>query len=259
MNAFVTGSTDLIGSSSCSSRRIVSLVAAALVASCASRDPKTAPEPLVPARTALVLVEFQNEWLSENGHLHQLIRGSLIHDETSARGRELLNSMRRLGVLVVHAPLVYSEDYREIARPRGLQREIVERGLFKRGSTSAAIHADFAPLSGEPIAVGRTGLSAFRGSDLDEILRRHQVDTLIFAGFATNVCVTFTAADAFDRGYDVILAREAVATLHAPEILTRLGVSPLKTVGERLFAGALGEVLDNRQIVARLEPTRSER
>jgi hypothetical protein len=72
------------------------------------------------------------------------------------------------------------------------------------------------------------------------------------AGFATNVCVEYTAAAAFDLGYAVVMARDAVATFDTPSTLTWLGFNIPGTVSEEVFQGALGEVLANDRILARL-------
>jgi nicotinamidase-related amidase len=42
---------------------------------------------------------------------------------------------------------------------------------------------------------------------LDEILKKLKIKTLIFTGCVTNYCILFTAVDAFERGYDIILKK----------------------------------------------------
>ena len=43
--------------------------------------------------------------------------------------------------------------------------------------------------------------SAFIGTNLEVILRAHEVKSLIFTGLATNVCVESSVRDAYQRDY----------------------------------------------------------
>ena len=52
--------------------------------------------------------------------------------------------------------------------------------------------------------------SAFQGTDLDQLLRELKVDTLILTGVVTDICIQHTAADAFFRGYRIIVPVDCV-------------------------------------------------
>jgi nicotinamidase-related amidase len=64
--------------------------------------------------------------------------------------------------------------------------------------------------------------SAFYETGLDPLLRQFGVDTLIVTGQHTNMCVRHTTADAFFRGYDVIVPHDAVESLTAEDHETGL-------------------------------------
>jgi len=53
--------------------------------------------------------------------------------------------------------------------------------------------------------------SGFYSTTLDVLLEHLQVDTLILTGIATNICVLFTANDAYMRGYNLYVPRDCVA------------------------------------------------
>ncbi len=55
--------------------------------------------------------------------------------------------------------------------------------------------------------------SSFHETGLDPLLRQFGVDTLVLAGQHTNLCVRHTTADAFFRGYQVIVPPDAVEAL----------------------------------------------
>jgi nicotinamidase-related amidase len=56
---------------------------------------------------------------------------------------------------------------------------------------------------------------AFYATELDQLLRRRGIKTLIMAGIATNYGVESTARAAFDRGYELIFAEDAMSTANA--------------------------------------------
>jgi len=58
--------------------------------------------------------------------------------------------------------------------------------------------------------------SAFQGTDLDMLLRELKVDTLVLAGVVTDICIQHTAADAFYRGYKIIVPKDCVEAVDAP-------------------------------------------
>ena len=56
---------------------------------------------------------------------------------------------------------------------------------------------------------------AFYGTDLDLQLRRRHLETLVLCGIATEMGVESTARDAFERGYALVFAADAMTGIHA--------------------------------------------
>jgi len=83
------------------------------------------------------------------------------------------------------------------------------------GSAGAGVVDELEPLPGD-IIVRKTSYSGFYNTDLEEILRDHNVRQLTIAGVCTSICVLYTAVDAFMRGYDVEVPDDSVAGL-SPE------------------------------------------
>ena len=63
------------------------------------------------------------------------------------------------------------------------------------------------------LVVAKEQWGAFYGTDLDEQLRRRGIKTLVLGGIATNRGVETTARDAFDRGYALVFAEDAMSSL----------------------------------------------
>lgn len=60
-------------------------------------------------------------------------------------------------------------------------------------------------------------IGGFQRTGLDERLRERNIETLVFAGIATNLGVESTARAALDHGYHVIFVEDAMAALTAAE------------------------------------------
>ena len=71
--------------------------------------------------------------------------------------------------------------------------------------------AALAPVAGE-LVLDKNTSSAFNSTGLEWLLRNMDVETLVIAGMATDMCVETTARDAADRGFNVIVVEDATAT-----------------------------------------------
>lgn len=121
--------------------------------------------------------------------------------EVVPRISKLLNVARERKV-----PVVYVCD----AHLEGVDRELEAWGPHAlKGSWGAKVIEELAPLKGDFI-VEKRRYSAFYATDLDLLLRELGVDTLILTGVATEICVQHTAADAFYRGYSIIVVEDCV-------------------------------------------------
>lgn len=208
-------------------------------------DAPKLPPALDPRRTALLVVDMQNGFLSPEGSIARL---GLPIDRARAAvepARRLVRAFRAAGAPVIFTQTVFRADYSDA----GLQAErfppLAALGHLVDGSADAAIVDALAPEPGERV-VRKNRFDAFHGTPLEDALRATRADTLVLAGVATNVCVESTARAAFDRGYRVILPREATAsyTREMEEAsLVTLGfmfatVAPTSAVVEAIAAGA---------------------
>lgn len=80
------------------------------------------------------------------------------------------------------------------------------------GTEGARPVEEIAPTSQDPV-VRKKRFSGFYATDLDQELKRRDIDTLVLTGVCTDICVQYTAADAVMRGYRVIIPADSVAAL----------------------------------------------
>ena len=173
---------------------------------------------LDPARTALVLIEYQNEFTSEGGVLHGAV--SAVMDKTGMLPKTvaLVEAARAAGVTIMHAPITFAPGYGELGRhPYGVLKGVVDGNAFVKGTWGAAIVEDLTPEEGDIVIEGKRGLDAFASTNIDFILRSKGIDTVIIAGFLTNCCVESTMRSAYENGYRVITLTDCTAATSTEE------------------------------------------
>lgn len=81
----------------------------------------------------------------------------------------------------------------------------------------------------------KTRYSAFHGTDLVEQLKKRGITEIHLAGVCTDICVLHTAVDAYNKGFQLVIHRSAVASFNEAGHVWALGH----------FQGSLGaEVVD---------------
>ncbi len=168
--------------------------------------------------TALLLIEYQNDFTREGGVQHDAVKGVMAATDMMAHSRALLAGARAVGIDVLHAPIGFAEGFPEIpADPYGILAGIVGSQAFRKDSWGAEIDDMMAPVAGEIVIEGKRGLDCFASTNLDFILRQRGVTDLAIAGFLTNCCVESTMRSAYERGYRVVTVTDCTATLSEEE------------------------------------------
>jgi len=151
-----------------------------------------------PARTALVVVDMQNDFVREGGTLR-------VPDAegTIPAIRTLLGLARAQGMRVV-----FSQDTHREGDPEW--RIWPEHA--REGTWGWEIVDELGPAEAETV-IRKVRYDAFYGTPLDHLLRLWGVDTLVLCGTVANICVHYTAASAALRWYDVVVVKDAVSAL----------------------------------------------
>ena len=151
-----------------------------------------------PAKTALIVVDMQNDFVKEGGSL-------VVPDAegTIPAIQDLLRLARDSGMKVV-----FTQDSHTEGDPEwDIWPEHVREGTW-----GWDIVGELGPREDE-LVVRKVRYDAFYGTHLDHYLRLWGVDTLILCGTVANICVHYTAASAALRWYDVIIPRDAISAL----------------------------------------------
>ena len=146
-----------------------------------------------PKRTAVVLIEFQNDFTSEGGVLHDAVNAVMEQTGMLDNTRALVEAAREAGATIVHAPITFVAGYGELSdHPYGILKGVVDSTAFVKGEWGAEIVDALAPQEGDVVVEGKRGLDTFATTNLDFILRARGITTIALGGFLTNCCVEST-------------------------------------------------------------------
>jgi nicotinamidase-related amidase len=174
-----------------------------------SLDPKT---------TAVVLIEYQNDFTSDGGALHGAVADVMDSTGMLDNTVRLVTAARAAGATIMHAPITFATGYNEIsAHPYGILKGVVDGNAFVKDSWGAAIVDELAPQDGDIVVEGKRGLDTFASTNLDFILRSKGIKTVALGGFLTNCCVESTMRSAYEKGFDVVTLTDCVAATSEAE------------------------------------------
>ena len=174
-------------------------------------------------RTALVVTDLQNDFLSPGGIAWGLIADSLAANNTLENLESLLRTARQHGVPVFISPHYYYPTDRAWVSPGGaLEAEMQRLGVFARegpltleGFTGSG--ADwperFKPYieDGETVVASPHKVYGTSSNDLVLQLRKRRIEKIILAGPAGNLCVEAHLRDFQEQGFEVAMVRDATA------------------------------------------------
>jgi ureidoacrylate peracid hydrolase len=171
-----------------------------------------------PSQTALVLIEYQNDFTSDGGTLHEAVKPVMESTHMLANTVETVRRARELGVTVIHAPITFTDDYRELnPKPYGILKGIVDSKSFRKGTWGAEIVDDLKPEPADIVVEGKRGLCGFASTNLDFILRSRGIANIALGGFLTNCCVESTMRSGYEKGFNVVTLKDCTAALSEEE------------------------------------------
>lgn len=182
------------------------------------RDPISLPEKVDPAHSAVVVVDYQNDFVAGGGALDRagMFSGSLVAVEGSIA--QLIDRGRRMGCKVVFLRCEYNsqpvEKYlsdvwldQAARRWHGLY---IDHPVCVAGTWGAEFYGKVQPDPSD-IVVTKHRFGGFEGTDLDMVLRTNGIRTLIFGGVVTHVCVESTIRQAFFNDFFSVVVSDSVA------------------------------------------------
>ncbi|MFS0657110.1 isochorismatase family cysteine hydrolase [Bacillus sp. 179-C3.3 HS] len=145
---------------------------------------------------ALLIIDMINNFDFEMGHV--------LAEKT-------MRMTSKISALKQHAnkenwPIIYINDH------YGIWKADIQAVISKcKNETSAPILDEISP-TGDDYFLIKPKHSAFYGTALQTLLHELEVKEIILTGIAGNICVLFTANDAYMREYNLIVPKDCIAS-----------------------------------------------
>lgn len=166
---------------------------------------------------ALLVIDMQNGFVSKGGSYDLMGLNVSKYSDVVPSLKLLIAFCRKVKI-----PIFYSQAVREesgidlLTRshrilPKSREERIKRRPICIRGSWDAEIVQELKPNFDDHVVIKRRD-SVFQDTEVEVWLRSLGIDSIIFAGIDTSICVESSLRDAFNHGYDVVLISDATAS-----------------------------------------------
>ncbi|MFC6669976.1 cysteine hydrolase family protein [Marinobacterium aestuariivivens] len=190
----------------------------------------TLAERVSPNHSALLIIDMQKDFCVDGYAASQAGRPLGAVQAMIPALAETLERARERGVLVCHVGFLTLQHHFSDTAPWLSQRRrstYASDRIAMQGSDGADFIDALSPREDE-IEIRKHRYSAFKGTNLDMVLRANGIKTVIPVGVSTNVCVESTIRDAFELGYYVCVPGNLCASWD-----TELHNATLKNVNAR--------------------------
>ncbi len=161
--------------------------------------------------TALILIDFINEIVHENGKLAQKGYSDFMKNNNVFQNLSYaIKKARENNHLIVHVRIGFSENYNEQPKSSPLFGKVHEFQVLKLNSWATEFHEEIG-VKDSDVILTKHRVSAFYGTPLDLILKNNKIDSILVAGVATDLAVSNMVRDAHDKDYNVTILADCCA------------------------------------------------
>src|SRR5438445_8624351 len=185
------------------------------------------PEPIAidPARTAVIVVDMENDFVAKGGMFDRAGRDISGAQKAIAPTAKVLAAARQAGLKIIYLKMGYHADLSDLGtansvnRTRHLKFGVGQTIRAPDGRDSRVLirdtwDTDIVPeLKPQPddIVIYKTRFSGFYQTDLDATLKKLGIKHLIVTGVTTSICVESTVRDAMFRDYLCVLLQDCMS------------------------------------------------
>jgi nicotinamidase-related amidase len=168
-------------------------------------------------RTALLVVDPYNDFMSEGGKLFNAIKETADASGMFGNLRKLLPRVRsaRIQVFIVPHHRSHPHDFHNWQHINMFQKAGLPTKAFEVGTWGGEFNPEFGPQQGDVVIKEHWAQSGFANTDLDLQLKQHGIQKIILVGLIANSCIESTARFGMELGYHVTLVKDATAAFSA--------------------------------------------
>src|SRR5881392_1338560 len=185
------------------------------------------PEPIVidPARTAVIVVDMENDFAAKGGMFDRAGADISGAQKAIAPIAKVLAGARQSGLKIIYLKMGYRPDLSDLGpndsvnRIRHLKFGVGQKIQAPDGRESRVLirdtwDTDIVPElkpQASDIVIYKTRFSGFYQTDLDATLKKFGIKYLIVTGVTTSICVESTVRDAMFRDYLCVMLRDCMS------------------------------------------------
>ncbi len=173
------------------------------------------------SRTALLIVDPYNDFMTEGGKLYNAIKPTADASGLFANMRKIIPTVRSAGIKVFIVPHHRSceGDFDGWHNINMFQKAGLPTKAFEVGTWGGEFNPEFGPQKGDIVVKEHWAQSGFANTDLDAQLKQHDIQKIILVGLIANSCIESTARFGMELGYHVTVVPDATAAF-SPEGMT---------------------------------------
>lgn len=188
-------------------------------------DAKPEPIAIDPARSAVIVVDMENDFVSKGGMFDRAGADISGSQKAVAPTAKVLAAARQANIPIIYLKMGYHADLSDLGAPDSVNRtqhlkfgvgqkirapDGRESRILIRDTWDTDIVPELKPQAGD-VVIYKTRFSGFYQTDLDATLKKLGSKYLIVTGVTTSICVESTVRDAMFRDYLCILLRDCMS------------------------------------------------
>lgn len=209
---------------------------------------------IIPKETALLVTDMQNQTCNPEFGVCAILKRDFpdmfeyyqneLEQKVFPNIKRLISFFREQGMRIIFIKVgPFLEDGSDLIKRRRIRDQARKKSagvadLCYVGSEANEIIDEIKPQNNE-LVINKNSSGAFNSSIIDQLLRNFEINSLIFCGVITNVCIDLTARDAADRGYNALIVEDACASYE----------KLLHDTALRTFARMFGRVADTDTVI----------
>ncbi len=155
-----------------------------------------------PATTAILIMDYENDitaMVPEEARTAMLEKADTV-----------LKAARKAKVQVIYVVVRFRPGYPEVNPQNRLFSGLKQSGMLVEGTPGGEIDSRVAPQPGD-IVVTKRRVGAFSTTDLETVLKSHNISKLVMFGISTSGVVLSTVRSASDRDYGLVIVSDLCA------------------------------------------------
>lgn len=188
-------------------------------------DAKPEPIAIDPARTAVIVVDMENDFAAKGGMFDRAGADISGAQKAIAPTAKVLAAARQAGMKIIYLKMGYRTDLSDLGAPDSVNRtrhlrfgvgqkirapDGRESRILIRDTWDTDIVSELKPQPND-IVLYKTRFSGFYQTHLDATLKKLGIKYLIVTGVTTSICVESTVRDAMFRDYLCVLLKDCMS------------------------------------------------